>query len=83
MKKKPNDQRPFEAPPLEITLPPRPNYARMSQRQLLREARKMYMGLQRIWAVELQLPVPDWAILENASRQMAIFEVRCPEVCEP
>ena len=80
MKKK-VEQRPFEGAPFEITLPPHPNYAGMSRRQLVREARKMYARLERLWAIELQLPAPDWVILETVSRQMAMFELRCPEVC--
>ena len=65
-----------------VTLPRR-DYTKMSERQLLREGWRMYTGLQVIWRVELELPNPDWQILESVSRQMKILEQGCPEVCEP
>ena len=81
MKKK-VEQHHFEGAPFEIKLPARPDYARISRRQLLSQGRKMYTGLQQIWSIELRMPEPNWDILESCSRQMVIFEVRCPEVCD-
>ncbi len=59
------------------------DYTRMNARQLLRAGRQMYAGLQALWRVELELPIPDWQVLESVSRQMKILEQGCPEVCEP
>ena len=72
----------FDGLKLQVKLPRR-NYSKMSQRQLLREGRQMYAGLQALWRVELALSHPDWEILESVSAQMKILECGCPEVCEP
>ncbi|MFY9645059.1 MAG: hypothetical protein WAK29_07765 [Terriglobales bacterium] len=83
MKKKERESRErFEGFVLQVTLPTR-NYTKMSLRRLLREGQRMYSGLEAIWRAELNLPNPDWQILESVSRQMKILEQGCPEVCEP
>ena len=69
----------------DLTMPvklPRRNYSKMSERQLLREGRLMYAGLQVAWRVELEMPIPDWQVLESLARQMKLFEQRAPEICE-
>ncbi len=71
----------FDGLKLQVTLPRR-DYTQMSARQLLREGRQMYAGLQALWRVELELPNPDWEILASVSRQLKILEQGCPEVCE-
>jgi hypothetical protein len=71
----------FEGSYLQVKLPAR-DYTKMSARQLLREGRQMYAGLQALWRVELTLPNPDWEILASVSRQLKILEHGCPEVCE-
>jgi len=71
----------FDCRALPATLPHR-DYRRMSARQLLREGKRFYTGLQVAWRVELEMPNPDWQILESISRQLRLFEERCPEVCE-
>jgi len=82
MKKKARKQpEAFEGLGLQVTLP-RPDYSRMSERQLFREGQRRYAGLQALWRVELQMPNPDWQILESTSRQLRMFEELCPEVCE-
>jgi len=35
-----------------------------------------------LWRFELEMPNPDWQVLESISRQLHLFEDRCPEVCE-
>lgn len=71
----------FDVVDLQVTLPVR-DYTKMSPRQVFREGCRMYSGLQAVWHAELTLPCPDWKILETVSRQMKIFEERCPEVCQ-
>ena len=81
-RKQHQQQEGFEGRDLSVKLPRR-DFTKMSQRQLLREGRRMYLGLQIAWRVELELPNPDWPILESVSRQMKILEQGCPEVCWP
>ena len=82
MKKKQKQPEGFEGRAASVKLPRR-DYKRMNQRQLLREGWRMYAGLQVMWRVELELPNPDWQVLESVSRQMKILEQGCPEVCWP
>jgi len=82
MKKKARKQpEVFEDLTMPVKLPGR-NYSKMSERQLLREGRLMYAGLQVAWRVELEMPIPDWPMLESISHQLSLFEERAPEVCE-
>jgi hypothetical protein len=80
-----NQQKPqisFDGFELHVTLPRR-NFARMSQRQLLRTGKQMYTDLQEMWRAELRLPDPCWAILESITEQLKMLEEGCPEVCQP
>ena len=72
-------QESFDTLHLSATLTRR-DYAGMNTRRLLHEARQRYTGLQALWRVQLQLPNPDWEILASVSRQLKIFEDRCPEI---
>ena len=84
MKKKPSKKQAqvFDGLDFPVTLPRR-DYRRMSARQLHREGRLMYAGLQVAWRVEINMTSPNWPMLESISHQLSLFEARCPEVCQP
>jgi hypothetical protein len=67
---------------IRFELPPAPDYRSMSREELLAEGRRMYAGLQHLWQAELQLPNPNWKILEAIESQMNVFETKIPEVCQ-
>jgi hypothetical protein len=81
MKKKSPPKLVFGAAGFAVTLPSAPNYRRMSHANLVREGQQMYARIQAVWHAELHLPSPDWAILESLSKQLKMFEERCPECC--
>ena len=65
---------------LEPLLSEPPDYQTMNLKELRAEGRRLYTGLQRIWAAELRLPTPNRKILENAAAQMGELEKDCPEL---
>ena len=81
-RKSSNRQHGFDSLQFPATLP-RPDYARMSESELLREGRRMYTNLQTLWRTERQMPEPDPEILASVASQMRMMEEGCPEVCRP
>lgn len=51
-----------------------PEYSMLSFAELLQEGAAMYDRLQLAWHCELQLPTPDWTILEEISKQLKMLE---------
>jgi hypothetical protein len=70
MAKKPSRKR-----VLELELPPMADLSAMTNAELVEYVTAEYTNLQRIWRMELLiLPYPDWAIVEEVSRQMKQME---------
>jgi hypothetical protein len=51
-----------------------PDYSSLSFDELLQEGIDMHDRLQLAWHCELQLPAPDWVILEELSKQLKMLE---------
>jgi hypothetical protein len=51
-----------------------PDYSTLSFDELLQQGIAMHDRLQLAWHCELQLPTPDWLILEEISKQLKMLE---------
>jgi hypothetical protein len=60
---------------MDIIPPPAADVSQMTDAELIEYTLQTYTNLQRIWRMELMiLPEPNWAIVEEVSRQMSMLE---------
>ena len=51
-----------------------PDFERMTAPQLIAYGRHSYQQLQQLFQTELNLPQPDWKILESVAHQLTMLE---------